>query len=75
MVYGQWTVSIHVKLPFDDDVRWIVRIIRQTASNPPAPIAQYLIRSEAAKYHFLERTPVHALRVFDVVLYTDKPVG
>ncbi len=68
-------VNYHIELRFEDGVNWIARIKRRNASIPPAAVREYMIRSEAATYRFLEKTDVPASKVFDFVVGSDNPVG
>lgn len=69
-------MNYHIEMRFDDGVQWIARIRRFNATSPPAPLRDYIVRSEVATLKFLEKTSVPAPKVFDYVLdHADNPVG
>jgi Phosphotransferase enzyme family len=59
--------NFHLEIRFADSVRWIARIKLQNAATPPAAVCDYLIRSEASTYRFLEKTTVPVPKVHEVV--------
>ncbi|KAI9752643.1 MAG: hypothetical protein M4579_005537 [Chaenotheca gracillima] len=67
--------NFHLELCFEDGVQWIARFKRTEPSPPPPAIREYLVKSEAATYRFLEKTRVPAPKVFEVVSDSSNPVG
>lgn len=61
-------MNYHVKLKFDDGVKWIARIRRFNATSPPAVLRDHIIQSEVATLRFLEKTCVPAPQVFGFAL-------
>lgn len=68
-------VNYHIELRFEDGISWIALIKRGNASTPPAAVREYMIRSEVATYHFLEKTNVPAPKAFDFVVNSNNPLG
>ncbi|KAJ6442415.1 parp domain-containing protein [Purpureocillium lavendulum] len=69
-------MNYHIELRFKDGVVWIARIRRFNATSPPAPLRDYIVRSEVATLRFLEQTAVPAPKVHEFALEgPDNPVG
>ncbi|GJN81725.1 hypothetical protein PLIIFM63780_005260 [Purpureocillium lilacinum] len=69
-------MNYHIELCLDDGVSWIARIRRFNATSPPAPLRDYILRSEVATLRFLEGTAVPAPKVYDFALEgPENPVG
>ena len=58
-------MNYHIIITFEDDVEWTARIRRFNATSPPAPLRDYILRSEVATLKFLEGTAVPAPKVFE----------
>lgn len=68
-------MNYHVQLQFADGVTWLAHIRRFNATSPPH-LRDYILQSEVATLHFLERTDVPAPKVFDFALEGENnPVG
>lgn len=69
-------MNYHIELCLDDGVSWIARIRRFNATSPPAPLRDYILRSEVVTLRFLQGTAVPASKVYDFALEgPESPVG
>lgn len=56
-------MNFHMRIQFDDGVKWIVRIRRVNATSPPPDLRDHIIRSEVATLLFLAETDLPTPKV------------
>lgn len=61
-------MNFHIRIIFEDGVKWLARIRRTNATSPPPAIRDYIVRSEVASLHFLETVNIPTPKIMHYAL-------